>query len=564
MASLAVREQAALVLRLPARERLELLLGAPRPMRLVRALPDAELYLTVREVGPADALPLLNLASSSQLQHLLDLEAWRKDRFDADRAGAWVAVFLEAGDATIRRFLRSADDDLLALLFQRWARVEPLSAEEQEESDPRGVGETAPGAERGPLGEEGGHRFDPTIARHRPAVSRIAQRFFRDQAQRYREVIWSAQHELPGELEERALHWRQSRLEEHGFPPWEEALATYAPPDGMRTHPQPPAPEDPDGLPAPLAPLRLPGLGERFSAALDGLPDAVRDRVLHEFASLANRLLVADGTDTGDPAAHRAALEKAAGYVAIALQGRGAADAQRMESILTELPLLELFREGHAAAAALQTRARALRRTGWAAGHARALDLLDSPLRERAAALLQPRPQYWEPGSESAPARLRPFRSMAEIDDTRLALEMAEIVGRAMRDGLGLDVERALRTASERGGSEAMRFSTFFLTALAWHAVRGELRADPLSAEVAADFLRRVASRRTAPPDAIPSAVDAFVARLAATLELDRRQALLLRAFGRACEPLLSTACGRLDPGVPVDPRSVSCLLLGP
>ena len=89
VAGLSIREQAELALRLPARQRLELLLHAPQPMHLVRSLPDSEFYLSVREVGPTDGLPLMSLASASKMQHVLDLESWRGDRFDAERSGAW-------------------------------------------------------------------------------------------------------------------------------------------------------------------------------------------------------------------------------------------------------------------------------------------------------------------------------------------------------------------------------------------------------------------------------------------------------------------------------------------
>src|SRR3990172_2204242 len=75
LADLPTRKVVETALALPARERLEVLLHAPKPMRAVRALPDAELYLTARELGPADALPLFALASAAQLQHVLDLEA---------------------------------------------------------------------------------------------------------------------------------------------------------------------------------------------------------------------------------------------------------------------------------------------------------------------------------------------------------------------------------------------------------------------------------------------------------------------------------------------------------
>ena len=147
IASLSIREQAEVALRLPPHQRLELLLHAPRPMRLVRTLPESELYLTVREVGPTDALPLIALASAPQLQFLLDLESWRRDRFDADRSGAWIALMLEAGEPTIRRFLRGTDETQLALLFQRWARVEPIVHEEDHGKHGQGMTETGDAAD---------------------------------------------------------------------------------------------------------------------------------------------------------------------------------------------------------------------------------------------------------------------------------------------------------------------------------------------------------------------------------------------------------------------------------
>ena len=48
-------------------------------------------------MGPADSLPLLGLASAAQLQHLLDLEAWRNDRLDADTVAPLSDVRLLAG-----------------------------------------------------------------------------------------------------------------------------------------------------------------------------------------------------------------------------------------------------------------------------------------------------------------------------------------------------------------------------------------------------------------------------------------------------------------------------------
>ncbi len=555
VAALSVPEQAELALRLPAKERLELLLHAPKPMRLVRSLPDSEFYLTVREVGPTDALPLVALSSSEQIGHLIDLESWRRDRFDPARSGAWVALLLDAGEPTIKRFIRSSDNSLLTLLFQRWVRTRSIDYDDAEEQG----GHTEAGDERGFVSPDGNFRFTPIIAEHAPAIQRITQMFYLDQPDRFQEILRDSVDELPAELEEQALHWRNSRLEEHGYPPWEEALHVYAAPQGLTTHPVPPDPIDSDGLRASRSALReLPG-GDVLLAGIESMTGDLRERALHELLSLANRLLVADGADTGNLGAHREALRKASGVVRIALEFRGVDDPRRLGALLAEVPLVELFREGHARAAELQTRARELIDHGWAASHERACELLDSPLRERVDALLIHRPKYLEIREDGSGVP-RSFLASAEIEETRLALDMAEVLGQVLLSDMQLDPEAALAA-----GSHVIRptFSTLFLTALAWHSTRDALAVAPLPPDVVADFLRNVASRRTADPEASGRALTALTRKLASRrATLSTRELAVFQAFGRSALERLSAECGGLDPGVPVDPRSISCILL--
>jgi hypothetical protein len=560
VARLTVREQAELALRLPPQQRLELLLHAPRPMRLVRALPDADLYLTVREIGPADAAPVLALGSPSQILHLIDLESWRGDRFDADRAGAWVALLLEAGEPALRRFLLHADDELLSLLLQRWIRVEQIEYEDGAEKHGHGEGDA--GTELGTITPDGYHRFSPSIPEHVAAIRRMLQIFFVEKPERYNRVLWDALWELSIELEEQALHWRQSRLEEHGFPDWEEALSVYAAPEGVTEHPEIPRPTDPDGLEASRSFLMVLHQETPLVPAVEALTGAVRERVLFELLSLNNRLLIADAADTGDPAAHRMAIRKAAGYVGIALGARGAEGAPLSAEVLSEVPVLELFREGYARAVALQQRARQVVREGWAAGHPRALELLDSPIRDRVQGLLEPRPLYLELDESGEPGRLRDFLAASELEETRVALEMAEVLGTLLIGGLGLDVTRVLEADASPAGPEAPRFSTMLVTLLAWHATRSELRGDALPADVTADFLRTVASRRTASPEAPGRALESLLRQLAERFELQSREVLILEGYGRFCLDRLSAECGGLDPGIPVDRRVVTCLLV--
>jgi len=558
--ALSIRQQAELALRLPAKERMELMLHAPKPMRLVRSLPDSEFYLTVREIGPTDALPLLALASSDQLTHVLDLESWRHQRFDPKRAGAWVALLIEAGEPVVRRVLRSTDDEMLTLLFQQWVRVTPIELDEGGGVELHSVHRPETGDERGIVSPDGAYRFSPIIPEHTPAVQQLARIFYRSQRARFDRILWSAVYEMPADLEEQTLQWRSSRLEEHGFPPWEEALSVYAPPAGVRVHPQPLRSKDADALQAPHSPLRILSSGGVLGRILEELPDEAREGALHELISVANRLLVANAADTGDPEAHRATVRTAAGYIDIALEARGADGSPEAIAVLREIPLIELFREGYTRAAKLQKSARNLMDQGWASAHPNSLELLDSPVRERIKRLLDTRPNYLEILEDGRMAA-RPFRRQIEIDETRVALEMASLIGRLMVEHLGLDVEQAMEQGAV-SETETPRFSAYLLTLLAWHSTRSALRGDPLPPDVATDFLREIASARTAPPQAAAEALETLLQKMALSFALTETETTILRSFGRAALERLSAECGSMDPSIPVDSRFVNCLLV--
>ena len=550
--------QVDLALRLPARERLELLLHAPRPMRLVRTLPDTELYLSVREVGPTDALPLVALAAAPQLVHLVDLESWRRDEFDAKRCGAWLALLLEAGENVLTRFVREIDDELLVLALQKWARVTQI--EHEDTPDRSGHGETEAGTEDGFMAPDGYHRFSPVIPEHGPAIRRLLELLASTSVERYQRLIWSALWEPTAEVEERALHWRQSRLEEHGFVPWDEAMAVYAPPEGGRARTAVP---EPDSATAPRTLLRWVDSTGPMISALSRLPDVDRERVLGEVVSVANRLLVADSADTGNPDCHRGAMRRAASYLEIGLAVRGAATDVDASRALTEIPVLELFREGYQRAAEVQQQARALVEHGWASAHPGATELLDVPLRPALAGLLRPRPLHFDATAQSEEEAFRDFRSLEEIDEAAVALRMATTLGRVFVERLGLDIP-ALVEQHDHLPRGVPRFSTLFLTSLAWSSAAGELRCEPLTPEITARFLRTVVSGRTAPPEAPGQALDDFLDRVATEVDLRSEDLQALRAFGNACVDKLMDECSALDPGVAVDPRFVSCLLVSP
>ena len=570
---LALREEAAYALTLHGAERLEALLDSDQPMQVVRSLPDRDLYLTVRQVGIADALPVLALASPDQIQHILDLESWRQDRFDCDRAGAWMAVLLEAGEATFKQFLRHADDELLVALMAGWGRVSQIEFDDQVPIHGAGEGD-AGDAEgfAGPdgfelrwpylfvaAGPDGFHRFSPERPEHAAAVRAMADRLFRNEPERYQRILLDALWRLPSELEEQALQWRQSRLEEHGFPGAEEAMEIYLPPRGVRTEPNRPLAME--GY-EPTGSLALFAAEEGWLGALaTDLSSAELDYVLHQLGALSNRVLVADHLDTGDPESHQAAVRKAAATVGIALATRFASDGRPAGAVVREVSLLELFREGYARIDAMKLESHRLLHDDWPSTAPDALDLVDPPLRQRLAGLVNRIPLYYQVPIGDTREMFREFQSLDEVLETQTALDLVRRIGSIFVHLLGLDITRLLQESTDFPHGNP-RFSTLMMTMMAWHSARMEIRLEPLPGDVLADFLRTVASRRTADDEAPARALTALVRRMTESLELDLRDGAALQGFGQACLPALRAECGQMDPGAPPDQRTVSCLLI--
>ena len=172
---------------------------------------------------------------------------------------------------------------------------------------------------------------------------------------------------------------------------------------------------------------------------------------------------------------------------------------------------LELFREGYAEATELQHRARRLIVEGWASAHPRALELLDSPVRDQVEALLDRRPLFFEIAEDGETGLLRDFASCGRSPRHASRWRWPKTSGDCSSSASGSTSQRVLG-APETPAAGPPRFSAIFGTVLAWHATRGEVRGDPLPDDVAADFLRTVASRRTAAPDAPARALEGLIA----------------------------------------------------
>ncbi|HEU4382995.1 MAG TPA: DUF6178 family protein [Anaeromyxobacteraceae bacterium] len=451
------------------KRRLDVILSAPDPEGLLRALPAEEVYFLVRDLGLSDAAELVQLASPEQFRAFLDLDAWRGAAPDPDRVLPWLraaragALRSDAAAARFREQLGALDPELVSLVLLDALRVHDL----QEDPDPELESDRFLRTPEGRYAVE----FRVEGADYAAARALLDDLYARDPLEAARQLE-SVRWDLRSELEESALRWRSGRLADLGYPDLEEALSWYARP------PAEPAaeaglPDRPPGFL--LAQFRRGSLLDRAAARLG--PEAA-DRFEQQLLTAANAVLVADAVDPSDLEAVRRSVESARAMLELGLEAAAGSDEGRAAEALAATPLKRLFQQGFGRVLELRWRAERLLGSG---GGTRQAPVLDPPLGEALSALARRRPLYF-PGLEVAreewggPAAAagapRPFLASAELSRTAAALGEVEAL---------LELGRRLGLLPPPPGAPAgSRLLALYLTALANERLGRAFSPEPL------------------------------------------------------------------------------------
>jgi hypothetical protein len=441
------------------KRRLDLILDARNPQALVRALPADELYLTIRDVGLADAVELVQLASPHQFKVFLDLDAWRGYAFDPSRAMPWLRAARSGAAMEPRPAARWAaklaaiDPEILFLLLRTSLRIHDLEVDEDPEFE----------SDRFMRTPEGKYDIEFMVdGTEYLAIRGILDDLYAEDPFKATRLLSAIRSEFESELEETALRWRTARLADLGYPSLDEALSWFA---------RPPAPGA--RMAAPGAPARPPGFflaqfqrGTLLDRAVARLAPEDREAVELQIVSAANAVLVADAVDPGDPDAVRTSIEAARAYLELGLERLAGADEAAAAAALEQHPVKRVFQEGFVRVLELRWRAERIFRAGGAGR--REAPILDAPLGEALTALVTKRPRYF-PGlelertewatPEAAVFTPRHFLSSADLGRTADALDLVEGLA-ALARALGMHEVRV-------EGPLAPRLTALYLTALA-------------------------------------------------------------------------------------------------
>ena len=543
--SLPFRDKLDLLYGVDAVEKRDLILGSPEAERLVRSFALESFFSTLKEIGLGDAADLVALASGEQLRGIVDLDCWKKDRFNADALLDWLTVLVEGGNRPLGEFLNSVDLSLLVFFLKSFIRI-------RRKEDPEEPFEDLEGGEVFELDEHyeiGFHRWDARAPLVRQLLEELYERDYGYFVTVMEEIWWG----VDSDLEERSFQARNSRLQDRGFPDFYEALEIYRP-ISAKDLPRRDRPlrmrgsEDDENVPVDRA-LLLPEDARSFFSEIASQAFATEngDELRQELAFLTNRILVADGVDFADREAVTAAVQVTHDTLNLALESLAGGERARGVERLRHHHLLHLFRHGWHQLLALRRTAKRVQESLELAAVDGEIAFLDSPHREALAACARPKPRYFVGLDTPGETRVRTFASVADLDRARSVIDdlagLPELVTNVL--GQSLAQVAALRPAD----ADEFRASAAILTGFARFALGEKPSLRPFERDELVEVRRATLDGRSGKLAAAPR--ERFTALAPAA------RGYLDLCFRRFEEEFLA-----LDPELPPDPRFVTCLMI--
>ncbi len=347
LAECSLDEQAALVCSAPLGRRAELLQLTPMPEQVIPLLPEAELCYTVKEIGLQDAGWALACASTEQLIAAVDLDIWEGFAPEPAKLDTWLDALAHAGDATLLRGVQELDTELIFLYLKNRiaSDLKPPDSESCDDWQPPIGGQTLDG------------QFYYCAVNEKDdleTITRMLKLLFTENYWLYFRLLQAVIHEPRTENEEFAMRWRNGRLEDLGFPAWEEAMAIYGHlrPDERSALP---GAEDVDALDisawrmpvwAPELPAELTGSEHAIFRAVAQLDAEGRAAFFYALIGLANKVAVADKLPLGDAESLPQAIAKAAALTSAGFEYLAAEHPLPAAELLHRVRLDHLYRIG--------------------------------------------------------------------------------------------------------------------------------------------------------------------------------------------------------------------------
>ena len=362
------------------------ILTSPQPAALVHSFPEEDFYFLVHDIGVQDSLPLLKLASERQLEYILDMEIWQKDRMEIPAFTKWLALFVQADAKRAVRWFIEKKRQLTELFLNK--NIDIVIREHDQDPSELGEGffsldntiyirvKDLPLPQPSPAATEDEEEHRRMHKRYREFIRGFVGILADHDHLKYMAMLQEAANLIPAETEEELYRLRNTRLAEKGFLPFEEAIGIYQSvhPRDLNRHVRRSyvreENETGDLHRTPQYPAIALKANNLFARALSEISDGpLINRLQGEFAGLCNRIIVADHLTVKDKVLLAEVVKKACGYLRIGLNYASAKEndinAGEAAALIRKHYLSDLFRVGYGAALQLKWRAEKWFPTSW-------------------------------------------------------------------------------------------------------------------------------------------------------------------------------------------------------
>jgi hypothetical protein len=368
------------------RKALDQILSFSEPPALVHSFPEEDFYFLVHDIGDQDSLPLLKLASDRQLEYILDMEIWQKDRMEIPAFTKWLALLVQADAKRAARWFIEKKQQLTELFLNKNIDIHIR----EHDQDPSELGEgffsldntiyirlkDLPLPQPSPAATKDEKKQRRMLKKYREFIRGFIGILADHDHLKYMAMLQEAANLMPAETEEELYRMRNTRLAEKGFLPFEEAVGIYQSihPRDLNRHVRRSyireENETGDLHRTPQYPAIALKANNLFARALAEMNDGpLLNRLQGEFAGLCNRIIVADHLTVKDKALLAEVVKKACGYLHIGLNASAKGNdinAGEAAALIRKHYLSDLFRVGYGAALQLKWRAEKWYPKNWA------------------------------------------------------------------------------------------------------------------------------------------------------------------------------------------------------
>jgi len=527
--SLPVHEQIAQLARVDAKTRQELIVSSRNSLDLVRTLSSEMLFYTVKEIGLADAVGLVALASPEQMRDMMDLDCWRRDRLDDRRTLMWLMLLDETGSGKLAQWALRADVELLVLLVKRHLEIVRKADVEEDPNFNQSLYFT--------FDDQYLLRF---VDEPEPILHLLLERLRVLDYRVYTYILENSLVELESGLEEDAFRWRNARLADRSYPDYEEARSLFQPlpPESLRLERfRRPATQrlrftaDEELIPSDHALMLLEVADSFFLRILAALPAEDLEVISHELAVLANQIVIAEGCDPGELSEVRRCVGLAHDSLSIGLAYFAEGDEAEATNSLRETMLRPFFQMGLSLTLRLQRQAKQLEADLRGSDFPQWETLLDSPFRETYVGVRRPLPLFFRGLETPGEILYRRFHALADVKRVEVILRQIPI---------WFAVLRRWQLFPESSTPEGATLAVLWNTAFAHWVLTRNVDARPLNRENLGALQKRLQERN-------------FVAELTEFLALAATQAKLTKEEAEAIRALAAFAQEKLREVLAVD-----------